>query len=66
MLFSLKNLWLPVSLLLMINCSTPSKQNNNLPSKKNEVNENPRPVMEPQTDSLKKVLDEKRVKKIKN
>ena len=55
-LYSLRNLLLPVSLIFLfsINCSTPAKQ------KKIPTIEQPRPVMELQVDSLKKVLDEKR------
>jgi hypothetical protein len=58
-LSNLKNLLLLVSLILLfaIKCSTSSKQ------KTAPVIEQPRPVMEQQVDSLKKVLDEKRKNK---
>ena len=52
---------MPVSLavfFLMMNCSSSSKKKNI--SGEKEVKEQPRPGMEPQVDSLKKVLDEKR------
>jgi len=58
----LKNLLFLVSIpfLFAINCSTPSKQ------KSTPTIEQPRPVTESQTDSLKKVLDEKRKNRLKN
>ncbi|MEI6595776.1 MAG: hypothetical protein WCO28_09440 [Bacteroidota bacterium] len=45
--------------MFSINCSTPAKQ------RSTPTIEQPRPVMELQVDSLKKVLDEKRKTKIK-
>jgi hypothetical protein len=57
-LFNLKNLLLPISILLAMNCSTPSSSQKNTSIKK--TIQNPSPVMEPQVDSLKKGLDEKR------
>ena len=59
-LSNLKNLLLLASVLFLfaIKCSTPSKQ------KSTPAIEQPRPVTEPQVDSLKKGLDERRKNKI--
>ncbi len=62
LLSNLKNLLLLVSVILLfgIKCSTPSKQ------KASPTIEHPSPVIEPQVDSLKKVLDDKRKNKLMN
>ena len=59
-LSNLRNLLLLISIIFLfaIKCSTPSKQK--------AIVQQPRPVMEPQVDSLKKVLDEKRKAKLKD
>lgn len=44
-------------ILLAMNCSTPSSRKKTSVKK---IQQNPAPVMEPQVDSLKKKLDEKR------
>ena len=62
MLYNRKKLWWGISFLLlftMINCSSSSKQKKESTASKPQIQQ-PLPVMEPQVDSLKKVLDEKR------
>lgn len=61
MLFNRRNLLLAGScILFFIYCSSSSKQKKINDVNKTEYQKNPSPVVEPQTDSLKKVLDEKR------
>jgi hypothetical protein len=60
--FNPANLLWPISLMaffLLAGCYTSSREKANTVKEK-QVQEQPRPVMESQTDSLKKMLDEKR------
>ncbi|MEI6508155.1 MAG: hypothetical protein WCO54_06690, partial [Bacteroidota bacterium] len=62
MLYNRKKLLWGISFLLlfaMINCSSSSKQKKEPVTSKPQIQQ-PLPVMGPQVDSLKKVLDEKR------
>jgi len=60
--FNQKNLLLAISFFLLVNCKSPTKKNAAAPVNKNKKVIH-QPVMESQTDSLKKVLDEKRKNK---
>jgi uncharacterized protein YcfL len=55
-----KKLWFTISALLFIYIGCKSKQKSVLKEDKSEVMEHPKPAMEQQTDSLKRVLDEQR------
>lgn len=59
-LSNIKNLLLPASFLVLffICCNTSSQQQKT--GQPEKIQQQPMPAMEPQVDSLKKVLDEKR------
>ncbi|MES2778418.1 MAG: hypothetical protein V4651_00840 [Bacteroidota bacterium] len=53
-------MWLATSVAIAISIACKSKEKSKVKDPEPAVMEHPKPVMESQTDSLKKVLDEKR------